>query len=150
MEVELAEQLDKVVPNYVYKCQVCKVDVPCEHQIDHLRMEGFNEGFRGGISDRVEMYGALLHDEDFENYQPWTVIEPRTLDNPDYVLGLLEATCEEYRALWIRSRLTEYLGIDWQRYTEKIMDAFERCTMLAKIAHSQGSKHRAIPYLLQL
>lgn len=149
-ELVFAEQLDKVIPQYHYKCAICKCDTPCVHQLDLMRLEGYSEGFREGINDRVEMYGALLHDGDFERYQPNTTIEPKSIHNPDYVLELLEATVEEYRYLWIRNRLTLYLSDEWQTYNVKTMECFERCIMLAKIAHEQGSTHKSIPYLLQL
>lgn len=132
-------------------CSICKVDIPCVHQLDKIRLEGYNEGFNyhNLIHDRVEMYANLLHLGDYEKYQPNIFIEPRSLENPVYLIKKLEATIEEYRAYWIQNRLTEYISAEWNKWNEKTMDAFERCILLAKLADSKGLVHPTIPYFRQ-
>lgn len=123
-----AEQLDKVIPNYQYKCNICKVDTPCVHQIDTLRMEGWEDGWRANRpdGDRTECYGIFLEDDDFDKYQPWCYIEDRQQDNPEYLEARINADLQLMRAYWIRSRLCEYLGPNWQYWNNKIMDTFDR------------------------
>jgi len=95
-----------------FKCNICKVDTPCEHQTDEIRNAGWN-----GDQDRAEFYSKFLHDGDFEKWQPCCYMKH---DSKEFQLMALAAQREYQRALWILNRFTIYNSPDWNRLCNKI------------------------------
>lgn len=122
-------------PNHTPKCLICRVDVPCLHQLDEMRMEGWLDGWRENRpdGDRTECYGLFLHDEDFDKFQPFCYIEPKSLNNPQWVDALYQTECELLRGYWIRARCCEYLGPEWQKWNNLIMDCYDRVILLQQL-----------------
>ena len=49
---------------------MCKVDVPCEHQIEDYKEKGWNLD-----TNREKVYSEFLHLHDFETWQPFCYVK---------------------------------------------------------------------------
>jgi len=102
----------KQVLRIKFRCEVCRADVPCEHQIEDYKESGWN-----GDTNREKVYCEFLHLHDFETWQPFCYMNK---DNELFRLGSIAAQREYLRALWILNRFTLYQSPSWSRLCDKI------------------------------
>lgn len=95
-----------------FRCEVCKVDIPCEHSIDKTRDLAW-------IADmeREKVYAEFLHLHDFETWQPFVYMDK---ESQVYRMGAIAAQREYVRALWILNRFTIFQSPSWNRLCDKI------------------------------
>ena len=95
-----------------FRCNVCKVDTPCEHKIKDYQEIGWNLDL-----NREKVYSEFLHLHDFETWQPFCYMKN---DTELYRSGAIAAQREYMRALWILNRFTIYESPSWFRLCDKI------------------------------
>jgi hypothetical protein len=102
----------KQVSRINFRCEVCKVDIPCEHQI----IEDYKDS-RNSDTNREKVYCEFLHLHDFETWQPFCYVNK---DSDIFRMGAISAQREYMRALWILNRFTVYQSPSWFRLCDKI------------------------------
>jgi hypothetical protein len=95
-----------------FRCEVCKVDVPCHHEVEDYKEKGWNLD-----KNREQVYSEFLHLHDFETWQPFCEVKE---DSNIYRVGAISAQREYLRALWILNRFTIYQSPSWFRLCDKI------------------------------
>jgi len=95
-----------------YRCNICKVDIPCKHQLDDTRAKAWLADL-----EREKVYSEFLHLHDFETWQPFCYMMK---DSEVFRLGSIAAQREYVRALWILNRFTVYQSPQWNRLCDKI------------------------------
>jgi len=103
----------KQVSRINFRCEVCKVDIPCEHQI----IEDYKEKGWNLDTNREKVYSEFLHLHDFETWQPFCYVKK---DSDIFRMGAISAQREYLRALWILNRFTVYQSPSWFRLCDKI------------------------------
>jgi hypothetical protein len=102
----------KQVSQINFRCEVCRVDVPCEHQIEDYKEKGWNVD-----KNREQVYSEFLHLHDFETWQPFCYMQK---DSNIFRIGAIAAQREYMRALWILNRFTVYQSPSWFRLCDKV------------------------------
>lgn len=103
-----------------YRCEKCKVDTPCEHQLEDYKNKGWDYGFASNgkyYDEREEVYGEFLHSNDFELWQSFCYMKHNT---KQFRIGAIAAQREYMRALWILNRFTIFRSPDWYRLLDKV------------------------------
>ena len=95
-----------------FRCQICKIDIPCEHQIDETRDKAWIAD-----TEREKVYSEFLHLDDFETWQPFCYMKK---DSELFRIGSIAAQREYVRALWIVNRFTIFQSPQWYRLIDKI------------------------------
>lgn len=95
-----------------YRCLICKVDIPCKHQIEATRNEAWNADL-----EREKTYSEFLHHDDFEKWQPFSYMNK---EDEKFRIGAIAAQREYLRALWILNRFNLFQSPDWYRLCNKI------------------------------
>ena len=102
----------KRVSRIKFRCEVCKVDIPCQHQVEDYKEKGWNID-----KNREKVYSEFLHLHDFETWQPFCGVKE---DSDIFRMGAISAQREYLRALWILNRFTVYQSPSWFRLCDKI------------------------------
>ncbi len=103
----------KQVSQINFRCEICKIDIPCEHtHVEDYREIGWNNDH-----NREEVYSEFLHLHDFETWQPFCYVKK---DSNIFRMGSISAQREYLRALWILNRFTLYESPEWYRLCDKI------------------------------
>jgi hypothetical protein len=95
-----------------FRCEICKVDTPCPHQIDEVRTKAWLADL-----EREKTYSEFLHINDFETWQPFCYMDQ---DTELRRVGAIAAQREFIRALWILNRFNQFQSPAWYRLTDKI------------------------------
>ena len=95
-----------------FRCQSCKVDIPCEHQVADMRAKAWLADL-----EREKVYSEFLHLYDFETWQPFCYMDK---ESEQWRVGSISAQREYVRALWILNRFTLFQSPSWNRLCDKI------------------------------
>jgi len=92
----------------------------------------------GGINERLERYGNILHDGDFEYWQPCCYMDKNSdewkqkkkeADSLKFESKLninsIRYKAEELRTMWIKSRFFEYQSSEWLDWEHEFVKLYE-------------------------